>query len=626
MNKNIEKMISKIMESPELWENLAWQRSLDDAYEFCRSVSGGYTKEEFEEFLDEVLDYEEPFPEEVDDEDMANIAGGMNRKSIYAKIMACSLSALTLASSANVGAVSNTSQTLSASKYQSVKANKNSFWERYKKIIIGLGVVGLAALIGGAVYYHNKKQTVTPEAEALGESKAEPQKTYSKKHRASKSGKNDDSNWAIDLYRGLKRALHKIPVIGPVISVAAVGGLIISDLGAISSAVSKIDNASWSFSKLVQKFADFRQSISNKINHEELSLNDAFDNLKYLFEEVKGQEKAKEQIKSIVYGILHRKNQAKLLGKKYDRGDVLYFYGPSGVGKTLIAQGLATYKILTSNAAPFYISASEVDKDSKETVIDQLFGANNYGYGGYDEYNGGNRVPSTPKSLVKYLSNNPDGVVIIDEYDKMWSPALDEIFRTIMDHGVVSIKGQVIDCSGITFILTSNESTKSIQGGNQDGQTPEEVDDGTGSRTTIKHDKSFLNRFQPVEFSNLSSKEYAQIIQKEFKDDLVGYWADPEVNGIDIVIDDDCLANMAEVVENKNIGARYITKLQSDLFRDISMKVFDAEVKEKDFYRGKKIFVSFNPATEEFTLKDEKEKSAPETVTRAAVPAGIEVQ
>jgi ATP-dependent Clp protease ATP-binding subunit ClpA len=417
-----------------------------------------------------------------------------------------------------------------------------------------------------------------------------------------------------------------LPVIGPVLGVGAVVGLIISDLGAVSSAVSKIDNASWSFSKLIQKFADFRKSVSNKINHIELSLDDAFGNLRYLFEEIKGQEKAKEQIKSIVYGILHRKNQAKLVDKKYDRGDVLLFYGPSGVGKTLIAKGLAEYKILTSNAEPFYISASEVDKDSKETVIEQLFGGGSYAYGGYDDYNGSNKVSSAPKSLVKYLNSNPDGVVIIDEYDKMWSPALDEIFRTIMDHGVVSIKGQMIDCSGITFILTSNESAKSIQGGNQDDQTPEEVDDGTGSRTTNKHDKSFLNRLQPVEFSNLSSKEYALIIQKDFKDDLVGYWANPEVNGIDIVIDDVCLANMAKVVENKNIGARYITKLQSDLFRDISMKVFDAEVKEKDFYRGKKILVSFNPATEEFTLRGEEGKTVPETQTPAVLPAGTEVK
>ena len=81
-------------------------------------------------------------------------------------------------------------------------------------------------------------------------------------------------------------------------------------------------------------------------------------------------------------------------------------------------------------------------------------------------------------------------------------------------------------------------------------------------------------------------------------------------------------------VEKKNIGARYITKLQSDLFRDISMKVFDAEEKGKDFYRGKKIFVEFNPDTEEFTLKDEKEQApaqpnALNVETPPVIPAGV---
>ena len=61
---------------------------------------------------------------------------------------------------------------------------------------------------------------------------------------------------------------------------------------------------------------------------------------------------------------------------------------------------------------------------------------------------------------------------------------------------------------------------------------------------------------------------------------------------------------MAVVVEKKNQGARYINKLQSDLFRDITMKVLEVERDKKDFYRGKTINVEFNPDTEEFTLKD----------------------
>lgn len=617
MNKNIDKMISKIVETPELCEELIQQKSLDDVYKFCYSVSGGYTREEFEKFLDEILNYYEPLYKEMEDEEMANVAGGVSRN-IYAKVIAYSLSAITMISSFHVGAASGTSKLAPTNKYQYSQSNKDSFWNKYKKIIIGLGLTGLILLAGGSLYYLNKKNDGQPDVPKKDEQKKDkPKKKHVKKKEAKRKDQESDdedsddddvddpSSKSLQIYNYLKNWVYNIPKVGTGLAVVGAGGYILSDLGSIASHIAKIDSASWSIQRLISKFSDFRKWIDNKIHHEELSLQDAFGNLEYLFDEVKGQEKAKEQIKSIVYGILHRKNQAKLSGKKYDRGDVLYFTGPSGVGKTLMARGLAKYKILTSNTEPFYISASEVDKESSHTVVDQLFSMDNYGYGGYDDYNaGGNRVISTPKSLVKYLNNNPDGVVIIDEYDKMWSPNLDEIFRTIMDHGVVNIKGQTIDCSGITFILTSNESTKSIQGGNQDEQKEVEVDDGTGSRTIVKHDKSFLNRLQPVEFSNLSSEEYIKIIEKEFKDELIEYWASPEVNDIDVIMSDTCLLNMAKVVEKKNQGARYITKLQSDLFRDISIKVFDAEVKEKDFYRGKKIFVEFNPATEMFALKD----------------------
>ncbi len=622
MNKNIEKMISKIIVNQELCENLIQQRSLDDAYKFCHSVSGGYTKKEFEDFFDEIMDDHNTVPEEMEDESMADVSGGAN-KNIYAKIMAYSLSALTLVSSVNVEAASDISQSVTASKPQSVNASKDSFWQRHKKLIIGLGVTGLVILLGGSYYWYKKsgEQQSPPEQKKqtpdAGSSKAKSQKNKSQTKKQKKDDedelaeniKNDPESKAYQLYKGFKNSIYSIPKIGGALAFAGAGFYLLSDIGSIARQIAIIDSANWSINRLIDKFADFRKRARRMISHEELSLNDAFGNLKYLFEEVKGQEKAKEQVKSIVYGILHRKNQAKLSGKKYNRGDVLYFTGPSGVGKSLMATGLAKYKILTSNTEPFQISASEVDKESSRTAIDQLFGLDTFGYGGYDDYGqSGNRIIATPKNLVKYLNNNPDGVVIIDEYDKMWSPNLDEIFRTITDHGVINVKGKTIDCSGITFILTSNESTKSIQGGNQASETAEEIDDGTGSRTKIKHDKSFINRLQPVEFSNLSSEEYIKIIQKEFKEELIGYWADPEVNGIEIVMDDKCLKNMAKNVEAKNKGARHITKLQSDLFRDISIKVFDAEEKEKDFYRGKKIFVEFNPENEQFILRDNAAK------------------
>jgi len=399
------------------------------------------------------------------------------------------------------------------------------------------------------------------------------------------------------------------PGVGSLLLFAATVGVFIDKFGTIARSISYISSATWPISNMIERFRSWAKHLENNLNKKPVELGESIDNLEYLFDEVKGQKKAKDEVRSIVFNILHRKKHAELTGKPYGHGDVLYFYGPSRVGKTLMARGLAKYKILSPNTEPYYISASEVDKDSrKDTILDQLFGMNNYGgfggFGGYDFYGGNNQnVISKPKNLVKYISENPNGIVIIDEYDKMWSPALDEVMRTIVDNGIINVKGQTINCSGITFILTSNESTQSIKGGNQDVE--KDVDDGTGSRTYIKHDKSFLNRIRPVEFENLAADDYEQIIRKEFKRDLIDYWINPEVCGLDVLIGNKAIKDMAKAVEKKNQGASFISDLMADLFRDISIKVYQADLKEKDYYRGKRMFVDFDAENNSFILNDE---------------------
>lgn len=586
MNNNIEKLIDKILSNRNYCKKLAGLSSMEEVYNYCLSIQDGYTIEEFEEFLENInVDEQINFEDKDSDIDLKDVSGG-SASNKYVKVIACSLAALNMAFPLSqcvvYGADAQPASTQTRKYSRSIGSREPSFWQKYKKRIVKAGMLG-AAILGMFWLYRRANQVSTN----------------------GKSGEAGDNKKSSNWYSDLK---NKAGGILPSIAIFAGMWEMMSDLSSLSKKINNISTATWPIKQLWSRFLDFRRYLDRKLDTMELPLDESFENLDLLFEEVKGQHKAKEQIKSIVYGILHRKNQAKLTGRKYEHADVLYFAGPSGVGKTLMARGLAKYKILTANTEPFYISASEIDKDSSESVVEQLFGLNRYyggSYGGYGNYDKDERnVITKPKNLVKYINENPGGVIIIDEYDKMWSRTFDEIFRTAVDNGRINVKGQTIDCSGMTFILTSNESKKSLEGGNQDFQKDGEADDGTGSRTIVKHDKSFINRLQPVEFENLSSVEYKQIIEKEINRDLVEYWSDPEVKDLQIVLDDKCLEAMAKVVERKNQGARYITKLQSDLFRDISIKVFDAEVKEKDYYRGKKLFVQFDPETEVFTLSD----------------------
>ena len=53
MRENIYKMSKKLLGNPEFCKKLAEKETFDDTYKFCESIQGGYTKEEFESFLDE---------------------------------------------------------------------------------------------------------------------------------------------------------------------------------------------------------------------------------------------------------------------------------------------------------------------------------------------------------------------------------------------------------------------------------------------------------------------------------------------------------------------------------------------------------------------------------------------
>lgn len=587
---NIETAIVEILNSEELFEKLCEAKTLEDAYNFCISVHGGYTLQEFEEFLENI---DVPEFEKIDkDINLDKISGGKS-KSSYSKILAFSLSMITLtapiASATQVVAEEGKAQPLTTSKKNTRKV---SFWQKYKRYFIHAGIAG--GTIAGLVLLYvingkltssssDKENNVGPESKMPGKEGrgVESQNLYGR----AKSWVND----------------HFFPRWGPL----NMGSEMLDDIGKFSKRVAQIGGASWIVKRAWNKFQEYKKRLDKKIDHEEFDYKNSQKNLEELLKTIAGQERAKRQIKNIVSKIVNRRHQAKLNGVKYAHGDVLYFAGPSGVGKTLMAEGLAKYKVLSTTTDVFTVSASEVDMESSQSVVDQIFGMNHRGsYGPWNIKPEGDSVISEQKDLVKYLNQNRDGVVIINEYDKMWSRSLDEVFRGIIDDGVVNVKGQKIDCSGVTFILTSNESSASL-GLKED---PTQEDDPT--RTHIRHDKSFLNRLHPVEFEDLSVDNYVKIIDKEIRNDVVNYWARPDVAGMNIVIDDECLKNMAVVVRRKKQGARYIDVLAGELF-SVATDKLNYKVNEtgkEDYYKGQKVYALYDPDAEEFTLLDEDEK------------------
>ena len=285
--------------------------------------------------------------------------------------------------------------------------------------------------------------------------------------------------------------------------------------------------------------------------------------LDMLMENVKGQEKAKQQIRSMVLNIVDKNAQFMAVNNSKKAGpgaSVIYMVGPSGVGKSFSADIIR--KVLSGfNAEPFVIEASDIDKQSKSSAVEQLFGMKIRRVSNSEVYE---YAP-----FIQRIKAIPNTVVIINEYDKMHSPELDEKLRTIMDQGYINVNGEKIDCSAATFIITSNESYGSVNKGNNEF---DDVDDGTGSRTFINHDKAFLNRIKLIEFDNLSAFDYKQIATVPFAQLAARYKVQYGIN-LDL---NGTIDAVAQRVEELNKGARpiftYLESLNDKLLNEVVLQ------------------------------------------------------
>lgn len=343
----------------------------------------------------------------------------------------------------------------------------------------------------------------------------------------------------------------KNPVISSMMVGASVGGFFLSGIKSFFSSAGELGE---DIQKVISPYGFFGTAydkIKTKLDnilYPSLPVNpkSSSESLELLFKDFKGQEEAKEKLRTHINDIVTKKDMARRRGETYSHGDVLYFIGPSGVGKSYAAKGLAKYKILGSDAEPYFMSSSDVDlKNKEESLVSQIFGpkAADFGFG-----DGG--AKKMKSSLYRYIQNHPNGIVIIDEYDKFYDDSLDEVMRGIIDNGKVLVYNQELDCSGITFILTSNETKASL---NQSGE--EEMDD---SLTEHTHDKSFTNRIRLVEFENLPIQTYKDIASSQFIPVLKEYFAHEDCGGINLIVDDETIEALAQKTRAYGEGARHL--------------------------------------------------------------------
>ena len=673
---NIIEVFAEIFENEELAKKFMQIDDLEEMYRFCLSIKGGYTRQEFEIFLESLVRVSEgksPLPytpkTELDDDEIELVSGGI---SPIKKLMVGGLAAASLFSS-GMSTFATPASTLKASNSISKKVSKKSevgdnswwitkkikgigraLWNHKGKITLGLASAALFYYVykhwgntnaadmakinekirkqeqerlknvfnGFDLYYSQDKKlssfiaqgqdkiniaddkgrldkdenfqtllkvglikpvsdqngTVTDYRDASPSEAREVLASYEKDKAEL------DSGWFSHLMNKAAQSLPSAAWAGSSL-LALGGGLLSLGSGALSFVDGKMkffetmEKGLSSIGRMVSNFAYSMSNYSEKMERKPFDKDEKNQELIESLEEVRGQEHVKQKVKGFFQQVVTDRLRREATNEK-GKAKVIVFNGPSGTGKSFTATKLAA---ALTNAEPYVMSASEVDVN-RGSIVEQLFAKSEY-----DTYSWMN---SSERGFARYIKDHStDGVVIINEYDKMYdgkggNHPLDETLRSFIDEGKAVINGQEYDCSGITFILTTNETSGSLKGLVTSDKKGSLIDptvdhDNTGSRTVVKHDKSFLNRLTIAEFDNLTKNEYEQISKDKFAPTLE-FLETEKGGGVTVNISDASYAKMGEFLEKVNEGARPIDSFIGGLFVEIVNKVTELQENNKD--------------------------------------------
>ena len=126
----------------------------------------------------------------------------------------------------------------------------------------------------------------------------------------------------------------------------------------------------------------------------------------------------------------------------------LLFTGPSGVGKTLIAEKIAE-TVFGSKDAMLRVDCGEL---SQEGSVTKLIGAS-ASYVGYND-----------TALLEKVRDRSQILVLFDEIEKCNQNTINTIFLNMMDNGMIKLaNGKDVSFRDAIIIFTSNEGTKDLE-------------------------------------------------------------------------------------------------------------------------------------------------------------------
>ncbi len=274
--------------------------------------------------------------------------------------------------------------------------------------------------------------------------------------------------------------------------------------------------------------------------------------------DIVGQEEAIATVAKSV-----RRSRTGLKDRRRPIGSFM-FLGPTGVGKTLLAQVLARFLFADEDTLIRVDMSEYMEKFS----LSRLIGAPP-GYVGYDESG----------QLTESVRRRPYSVVLFDEIEKA-HPDVFNILLQIMEDGVLTdAQGRKVDFKNTVIIMTSNVGARTITEGYTIGFGRE-----AQRQTSTQHEREyermkarvmeelrktfspeFLNRLDDVVvFHALTREQIREIVEMEVRpvsDELAR-------RGLILTLSESLRERLAEVGFDPSMGARPLRRAVRRLLED----------------------------------------------------------
>ncbi len=105
INKDLITLTKKLKNNPKYLENIKNFKTSQELYEYCSSISGGYSKEEFDRFIQNIAGINKKL-KLLSDDKLESVSGGLDRKQakdLKGKLEKAAMGAATLSTLTKVG-------------------------------------------------------------------------------------------------------------------------------------------------------------------------------------------------------------------------------------------------------------------------------------------------------------------------------------------------------------------------------------------------------------------------------------------------------------------------------------------------------------------------------------------